>query len=510
MSRAASDIVLTTYVARWIHAAFGLRYLRANLGELIRRSEILEFTLDVSAADAAEAILARRPRIVGIGVYIWNAREALALVRLLRQVAPDLTIVVGGPEVSHEVDSQDITALADHVVTGEGDLAFAALCRQLLDGERVDDHVIRATPPRPEELVLPYDLYDRDDLAHRVIYVEASRGCPFRCEFCLSSLDRGVRSFETERFLGELERLWERGARHFKFVDRTFNLREETTVRILEFFADRADEGAFAHFEMIPDRLPSGLRDVIRRFPPGTLQFEVGIQTFDPDVARRISRRQDYGRLEDNLRFLRDETNVHVHADLIVGLPGESMATFGAGFDRLVELAPQEIQVGILKRLRGTPIIRWDEEFETVWSTDPPYEILANKHFDFHALQRLKRFSRYWDLMGNSGRFLHSLPYVWCERGPFESFIELADYLWERTGRTSKLSPMKLFEALFEFLSQRGALGDAAGAALARDWSRMGRHDVPPYLHPWRELAERREDQDGGGAPPRQARFVAQ
>lgn len=500
------DVVLATYVARWIHSAFGLRYLKANLGELESRSTILEFTSDASAADAAEAILLHRPRLVGLGVYIWNVREVTELVAVLKRVAPEVVIVLGGPEVSHELDDQPVVELADFVVTGEGDLTFPRLCEAILHGDAPAEKIVAGAPPAVEDLALPYRLYDDRDVAHRVIYVEASRGCPFRCEFCLSSLDRGVRSFDLEPFLDEMASLWDRGARQFKFVDRTFNLREETTVRILEFFLERAEHGAFAHFEMIPDRLPDGLRDVIAKFPAGTLQFEVGIQTFDPDVAKRISRRQNYEKLSDNLRFLRDETSVHVHADLIVGLPGETLETFGHGFDQLVELGPQEIQVGILKRLRGTPIVRWDEEFEVVWSPEPPYEILANRQFDFSRMQEMKRFARYWDLVANSGRFVTVLPALWTGRSPFREFFEFSNHLWDDIGRTHGISPMLLFEKIFRWSQARGIDPESIGPALAEDWARMGRHDVPRWLRPWREIAEQRAEPADG--PARQSRFL--
>ena len=176
--------------------------------------------------------------------------------------------------------------------------------------------------------------------------------------------------------------------RRFKFVDRTFNLNIAAEPAILEFFLEGSGPGLFAHFEMIPDRLPEALREVIAKFPAGALQFEVGIQTFDEVVSRNISRRQDYGRLADNMRFLREETGVHVHADLIAGLPGETLECFAAGFDRLVGMGPQEIQVGILKRLRGTPIMRHDQAWEMVYSAHPPYELLRNKLLDFASMQR--------------------------------------------------------------------------------------------------------------------------
>src|SRR5262249_8011449 len=156
--------------------------------------------------------------------------------------------------------------------------------------------------------------------------------------------------------------------------------------------------GNFYHFEMIPDRLPEALREIIARFPPGALQFEVGIQTFNPEVGKLISRKQDNVRLADNFHFLRERTSVHIHADLIVGLPGEDLNSCAAGFDRLVRLHPQEIQVGILKRLRGTPIVRHDAEWQMVYSSHPPYEILQTRLIDFATMQRLRRFARYWDL----------------------------------------------------------------------------------------------------------------
>jgi radical SAM superfamily enzyme YgiQ (UPF0313 family) len=252
------DVVLATLNARFIHASFGLRYLRANLGELRPRSEILEFTIQERPLDVAEQILAREPRIVGLGVYIWNVAPTTELVALLKRLRPDLVVVLGGPEVSHETDKQEVVRLADHTIAGEADLAFAALCRDLLAGRPPPAKVIAAPLPALGALALPYDEYADADIAHRLVYVEASRGCPFECEFCLSSLDVPVRQFPLEAFLAALDRLFARGVRHFKFVDRTFNLNLAVSRAILEFFLARLRPGLFLHFEMIPDRLPAG------------------------------------------------------------------------------------------------------------------------------------------------------------------------------------------------------------------------------------------------------------
>ncbi len=478
------DILLATINAKYIHASFGLRYLRANLAELRERSEILEFTLGERPIDMAERILARRPRILGLGVYIWNAVPSRELVALLKRIQPDLAIVLGGPEVSHESGAQEIVRLADHTVCGEGDLEFRDLCRRLLAGGAQGPQVIAAPVPKLEEVALPYDEYLDEDVAHRIVYVEASRGCPFECEFCLSSLDIPVRAFALERLLPALERLLTRGVRHFKFVDRTFNLHLPTSRRILEFFLERLRPGLFLHFEMIPDRLPEGLRGLIERFPAGTLQFEVGIQSFDTEVTARISRRQDLGRLEDNLRFLRERTGVHVHADLIAGLPGETEAGFGEGFDRLVRLGPQEIQVGILKRLRGAPIKRHDSEWDMVYSGEPPYEILRNRLVDFDAMQRLRRFARTWDLVGNSGNFVETLELFWHEAvSPYGEFMHFTEWFQAREGRHHALALVHLMERVFEYLvAERGLSERRVAEVLWADYRRGGRTEMPPFL----------------------------
>jgi len=389
------DIVLTTLNAKFVHSSFGLRYLLANLNELKPRACLVEFDINQRPLDIVEVLLAREPKIIGFGVYIWNVDETTEVVAALRRLRPDLLIVVGGPEVSYETDGQKIVELADYVLTGEADLKFAELSRQLLRGEPPAEKIIASPAPDFSQLVLPYDLYSEADIAHRIIYVEASRGCPFTCEFCLSSLDVPVRQVPLERMLAELQKLLDRGVTHFKFVDRTFNLNLNTSRALLQFFLERHRPGLFFHFEMIPDRLPEALREIIAQFPPGALQFEVGIQSFNAEVCELISRRQDLRRLEDNFRFLRSETGVHVHADLIVGLPGETVETFAAGFDRLMELRPQEIQVGMLKRLRGTPIVRHDGAWQMRYNPNAPYEILENKLIDFANMQRLRDHQRF-------------------------------------------------------------------------------------------------------------------
>jgi radical SAM superfamily enzyme YgiQ (UPF0313 family) len=509
------DIVLTTLNAKYIHAAFGLRYLMANLGALQRRAAIAEFDINQRPVDIAEQLLARNPRIIGFGIYIWNVAPATEVIAAIKRIRPQIIVVLGGPEVSYETERQKIVELADYVITGEGDLKFAEVCAELLGRDETDPcpefpKIIPAELPDFSRLALPYDLYTEDDIAHRIIYVEASRGCPFTCEFCLSSLDVPVRQVSLPVLLEHLQRLLDRGVKQFKFVDRTFNLNVNVSKAILEFFLARHQSGHFFHFEMIPDRLPEALREVIAAFPPGALQFEVGVQTFNEEVGGLIKRRQNYERLEENFRFLRGQTGVHIHADLIAGLPGETAEGFAAGFDRLVALGPQEIQVGILKRLRGTPIVRHDVEWRMVYNPHPPYEILQNKLIDFATMQKLRRFGRYWDMVGNSGNFIESTPLIWRDGSPFHSFMRWSEWLHAKTRRTDGIALMRLMELLFEFLiaEAKQDANEVAGKMWS-DYQRGGRHDKPGFMKDYLPAVESEPASKIRSAlPKRQARHL--
>ena len=486
-------IVLATLNARYSHSSFGLRYIYANLGELQPQAVIREFTIAQNPRDVAEAILALEPRVVGLGVYIWNARQSLEVVAVLKGVRPDLKIVLGGPEVSYETETQEITRLADLTIQGEGDLEFARVCREYLTGGIWPaSKAIQAPLPEIAALKLPYAHYSDHDIKNRVIYVEASRGCPYQCEYCLSSLDKSVRGFDLPRFLAEMETLIERGARQFKFIDRTFNLSLTTSSRILEFFLNQMERRGvelFLHFEMVPDRLPEGLRALIARFPRGALQFEIGIQTWNPAVAHRVSRRQDYEKIQDNLRFLAEIGTVHTHADLIAGLPGETLESFAAGFDALAELRPDEIQVGLLKRLKGTPIVRHDEAWGMVYQTHPPFQILQTKTMSFATIQAIGRLAHFWDLVANSGNFVATMGLIreLALGRPvpslYREFERLVDNLSARHPQGHSVALLSLVESVWLYLTQEvGMESERVRVALVADYTGPVSRDVPRFL----------------------------
>ncbi|MFO1428654.1 MAG: DUF4080 domain-containing protein [Candidatus Competibacteraceae bacterium] len=475
-------ILLSTLNARYFHASLGLRYLLANMEELRTATQLLEFIITQPPIDIVASLLEQRPRIIGFGVYIWNVEETTKVVSLLKQIRPDIPIVLGGPEVSYESTEQTIVQLADYVITGPADIGFVKLCRQILANEPSAMKIIPAETVPLTQLRFPYHEYTLEDIAHRLIYVEASRGCPFKCEFCLSSLDKTAKSFALERFLEQIQDLYHRGARQFKFVDRTFNLNIDTGIRILEFFLERLDERLFLHFELIPDHLPDRLKTVIARFPPGSLQFEIGIQSFNPTVQALISRKQDNRKTEENLVWLRQHSQAHLHADLIVGLPGEDIESFGTGFNRLVALNPHEIQVGILKRLRGTPITRYTAGFGIKYNPYPPYNLLCSNLIDFTIMRRLEHFARYWDMIANSGRFHHTRP-VLLGDNPFERFLRFSDWLFATTRQTHQIALERLFDLVYRgLLSALAVEQDTALAVLTRDYQDSGTKGHPAFI----------------------------
>jgi len=466
-----ADIVLATVNARYSHAAFAIRWLWSNLGELRERCALREFNLNQPALEIAEELLELRPRIVGLSVHIWNVTLLTQVAETIKGVRPEIVIIIGGPEVSYEFEDMAIFAAADYLIRGEGEVAFARLAQDVLDGRAPQEKVIAAEPPPLADLVLPYDAYTDEDLAQRLTYVEASRGCPFRCEFCLSSLDPHVREFPLGPFLEAMERLIERGARRFKFVDRTFNPRAERVDAILDFFLGHWRDGMSVHFEIVPDRLTDHMLRRIAEFPPSGLHLEVGVQSLNEASLEAIGRRQDNEKTLANIRFLREETGALVHADLVVGLPEETWRTLASGFDRLVALRPHELQVGILKRLKGTSIGR----HPIVFSKHPPYEILQNEHLDFEQVQRLKRFARYFDLYYNSGNFLESLAFLWRARdSAFDAFMAFSDGLWLATGRTHEFPLSQLARHLYSFLAE-ASVGEPREIAdtIRRDYHRV-------------------------------------
>lgn len=479
-----TKIVLTTANARYVHCAFGLRRLEAALLAEGYTPETREFTIQQSAFEIAESLIGMAPDVIGFGVYIWNVELLRRVIGLIRSVSPQMVMVVGGPEMAGDRGDSELSGTADFVIKGEGERALVDLLKHLESGSVPKERVITALPPALENLPSPYDLYTSEDIQNRIVYVESSRGCPCKCAFCLSAVEGKVRYFPLDGFFGSMNTLLEKGVRLFKFTDRTFNMDESRAVAILDFFLKRAPSGTQIHLEIMPDRLGNAVRERMAAFPPGALHLEVGVQSVSEEVQHRIKRHQHIGRTMETIDFLRRQTGAVLHADLIIGLPGDTVESLVDGFDALVRAGVHEIQVGLLKRLKGTPLAG-DAGSGLVFDSYPPYEVLQTPAIPFEEIQQLKRFARYFDLYHNSRNFPESLNLLW-ELGPspFRVFKDFAAGIWAEGGRTHAIPLVRLAEYLFDYLSRVNSRtrADIAGA-IERDFRRLpGRLDKLDFL----------------------------
>ncbi|MBX6395555.1 MAG: B12-binding domain-containing radical SAM protein [Alicyclobacillaceae bacterium] len=464
-------IVLCTLNAKYIHASLALRYLRA-MTEREFDVHLAEYTIKDDPLRVLGELVGKDPEVVGFSCYIWNMTETLRIVRLLKKVRPHVRIVLGGPEVSH--DSEEwMTACPeiDVIVVGEGERTFYELLVALRDGKDLgnvaglvyrDGGRIRTTPRRAwieplDEIPSPYADH-LHELDHRIVYFEASRGCPFHCQFCLSSIEDGVRYFSLERVKADLGRLIDYGVEQIKFVDRTFNLNKHYALDIFRFLIEHPGRTVF-QFEITADILrPEIVEFLANEAPPGRFRFEIGVQSTNDETNRLVRRIQHFDRLKRTVVRLRDSGRVVQHLDLIAGLPREDYASFRRTFNDVYALEPDELQLGFLKMLRGTGLRARAKEFGYVFMDEPPYEILANDVLSFDDLRRLKRVEDMVEKYWNSHWMDHTLRYLTAEEfeSPFDFYQELGDYWEERGYRAIGYQPEDLFVRLRDFLRRRG------------------------------------------------------
>jgi len=469
VTSATPDILLVAINARYSHCAYAARTLLANLGPRQTTARIFETDLDITPVQLASLIVEAHPRIVGFSVYLWNVRLIEATARILRAVAPHLRLAAGGPELTADYAN---AALFDTVIIGEGETAFRAFCEQQEPTPATTSTVILSPPENPATLELPYPFYTDADLAQRVVYVEASRGCPFACAYCTSA-GTGLRLIPLERLLPAFDALWQRGLRRFKFLDRSFNAPAAQACALLDFFLCRVTPDTRLHFELNAGHMHESVATRISAFPKDTLHLEVGIQTLNPQVAALAGRSTDTQRTLENLRFLTRETGATVHADLIFGLPGEDEASFAQGFNTLLtQTAPPEVQVNLLKGLPGTRFARDAVKLGLAFNPEPPYELLHSDVMDFKTLSRLQCFSRCWELIYNRKRFPHTVRslHAACGNDLYTVYLTLAKRIQAAEGKLFAISLPRLARNLQAHLTEQcGIVETEARRLIAAD-----------------------------------------
>ncbi|MDR1559055.1 MAG: B12-binding domain-containing radical SAM protein, partial [Clostridiales bacterium] len=437
--------VLAAVNARYIHSCLALYSLRASCPRYRDSIFIREFTINQERGFILRELYSMKPDIIGFSCYIWNIEMVASLTIELKKLMPSLIIILGGPEVSHERTD----CPADIIVSGEGERAFNDIMAfynekrgrvlPVMDGE-VDIN----------RLPFPY----ADGLAgfeNRIIYYESSRGCPFRCQYCLSgSEDHHVRALPLERVRGELQFFLDDNVRQVKFIDRTFNCLEARAANIWRFLKEHDNGVTNFHFEISADLLDSESLELLAGVRKGTFQFEIGVQSTNISVLKEIGRKTDIARLSANVSALREPRNIHLHLDLIAGLPGEGYESFGRSFNDVYAMKPDMLQLGFLKALKGTGLRNNAARWGLVYGDSPPYEVLKTNALSFDEICRLKDIEYLLESFYNTGLAPFTLRYL-TRGGAFEFYESLAAF-WR--GRGYHLAPrgkIAMYAALYEY-----------------------------------------------------------
>lgn len=442
-------IVLATLNAKYIHTCLALRYLKAYCQRDFE-VEIAEYTIKDPAMNIVSDLFQKDADVIGFSCYIWNIEETIPIIKMLKQIRPEVTIVLGGPEVSYDTEYwMERLPEVDFIVMGEGEETLHHLLTELSTTRkfhfvyglayRKQGEIVRM-PPRPKldlkQVDSPYRFAeDLPDLSKRIVYFETSRGCPFRCQFCLSSIEQGVRYFDLERTKQDLKYLIDHGAKLIKFVDRTFNLNKEYTMEIFRFLIANHN-GCVFQFEITADIMrPEVLQYLAEYAPPGIFRFEIGVQSTNDATNRLIQRWQNFDKLSRTVSIIRDSGKIVQHLDLIAGLPEEDYHSFRKTFNDVFALEPEELQLGFLKMLRGTGMRQDAEKYGYKYMETAPYEILGNDILPFEDIIRIKRVEDVLEKYWNDHRMDHTLKYLINHVFPsaFDFFQSFGDY-WEHQG----------------------------------------------------------------------------
>lgn len=420
------SIGLITLNAKFIHSSLGLRYLRnVSRDAGYKNVWIREFVINQPTWKIAAEIQKLRPDILGVGIYIWNRSKSLELIERLLKQMPRLKIVVGGPEVSFEKEG----SLPCPVISGEGEKKWVEFLELANKEETPSKETLkrwRTYGTDLPELTLPYLEEDFPNLKNRIVYFETSRGCPYLCSFCLSSLDKTVRYFEENSIRNQIKSLIRNGVKKIKFVDRTFNLKPDRMKNLMEWLTQF--KGNEFHFEIVGDILTPDILNFLETVPPGMFQFEIGIQTTTDSVQEAIQRKQNNQKLFETIRRLVDQDRIHFHCDLIFGLPGETLDHMKQSFSRVMELRPHELQLGFLKFLPGAPINDLIEKHHYRYQSTPPYELISHQNLSSEEVLYLKQFEDIFDRYYNSKRFRFSINYLLVKMAPYTLFDRLLEY----------------------------------------------------------------------------------
>lgn len=470
------NVVLSTLNSKFIHSSLALRYLKAYGEAHGQAYDIVEYTINMPVLHILSDITEHDIDVLGFACYIWNIEMTLHVVDMVKSVRPDIKIVLGGPEVSFTADKLlERCPNIDYIVQGEGEEAFHALVTALQLGNDGLDPVIPGVRGRRDGSILgsleavevsdlssipfPYTEEDMDDLEHKIIYYESSRGCPFSCQYCLSGNKNTVRFFPQERTLEELQWFIDHGVKQVKFVDRTFNCAPHHHRPLMEFMRDSDTDMNF-HLEMEPELMTEWETNILCETPPGRIQIEVGVQSTHKKTLDAINRYNDWPYIQKSIRPIIQAGRTHVHMDLIVGLPHEDFNRFGQSFNDLFSLQPHALQIGFLKLLKGSGVRRM-REYKYVADPLAPYEVLSTHVLPYDDVRFLKYFEDVFERFYNSERFRTTFGYIGQQliHGETDAFTYFCDMTraWLKEGNHKvNLKDIDQIEFLYRFLLTKG------------------------------------------------------
>ena len=470
------NVVLSTLNSKFIHSSLALRYLKAYGEAHGQAYDIVEYTINMPVLHILSDITEHDIDILGFACYIWNIEMTLHVVDMVKAVRPDIKIVLGGPEVSFTADELlERCPNIDYIVQGEGEEAFHALVTALQLGNDGLNPVIPGVRGRRDGSILgsieavevrdlstipfPYTEADMDDLEHKIIYYESSRGCPFSCQYCLSGNKNTVRFFPQERTLEELQWFIDHGVKQVKFVDRTFNCAPHHHRPLMEFMRDSDTDMNF-HLEMEPELMTEWETNILCETPPGRIQIEVGVQSTHKKTLDAINRYNDWPYIQKSIRPIIQAGRTHVHMDLIVGLPHEDFNRFGQSFNDLFSLQPHALQIGFLKLLKGSGVRRM-REYKYVADPLAPYEVLSTHVLPYDDVRFLKYFEDVFERFYNSERFRTTFGYIGQQliHGETDAFTYFCDMTraWLKEGNHNvNLKDIDQIEFLYRFFLAKG------------------------------------------------------
>ncbi|VTQ64231.1 radical SAM domain-containing protein [Clostridium perfringens] len=443
-----------------------MRYLKAFTKDLDFQGDIKEFSINDRVENILEGIIEEKPDVVAFSCYIWNMEFVNRLAELIKLVDPNIEILYGGPEVSYEGKEFLENHEGEYVIVGEGEKTFREFVLYKLGEGKIEDikglnykrdGKVFENPKRSEmdmnELVFPYTY--EEDINNKIVYYEASRGCPFKCKYCLSSVMHGVRFLDVERVKKELKYFMERGLKLVKFVDRTFNCNREYTVELLKYLSEQDTETRF-HFEVAADLLTEEQIEILNNAPKGRFQLEVGVQTTNNEVLHNINRYITYENIKEKVLKVAAGKNVMQHLDLIAGLPGEDLESFKKSFNDVHAIRPDEIQLGFLKLLKGSSMREEAEKWGIVYSPYAPYEIIRSKDISYEELLLLKKVEAMVDKYYNSCKFNNVIKFFLnIYEKPFDFYYDLAMFFEEKGNFKRSIGNVEYYKILLDFYLEK-------------------------------------------------------